>query len=415
MDIRGTAATMVLVPSTHATDPVLVGGQVRSCRRMRGLSLRETALRTGLSVAFLSMVENGQRLLDRRAHVLGLAAALAVSPAELTGWPDWPPARVPIPALLGALRVFLVAGPTALPPRTAPAALARAVRTAAALADRCDYEAVIDLLPGLLNRLHSHLAAGPERTRTRRMLVRTYLAAALPVLLELGLTDLARLALERACPHIDALDAPLLLAQRGYWRARIELRSGQVAAGRRELAAVHDLAGGRRITGTQAHQLLGAAHLLTAFASAGAGDATGARACLATAARHATAMDRAVAGLPFGPTHLGTNQLEVLALLGRTDEVCVRGPAALATADPGPMCQAVTHNVLGVSLAAVRGREQEALRHLLLAESAAPQRIQHNAHTRSAVAALLSRPPGGRGAGRSLRGLAFRLAVPGTG
>lgn len=412
LDNQDTAATMVTVRSTQGTEPVLVGGRVRSCRRMRGLSLRETALRTGLSVAFLSMVENGQRLLDRRAHILSLATALAVSPAELTGWPGWPPASVPIPALLGALRVFLVAGPAEPAPHADRVALAPAVRAAAALADRCDYEAVLDLLPGLLARLHSHLAAGPDRAHTRRMLAQVYLGAAVPVLLGLGLTDLARLALERACPHLDARDDPLLLAQRGYWRARIELRSGRPAAGHRELTAVHDLLGDRRITGAQAHQLAGATHLLTAFALAGAGDATGARQGLATAARHATGMGRATAGLPFGPAHLGTNQLEVLALLGRADEVCARGPAVLAAADPGPMCRAVTHNVLGVSLSAVHGREQDALRHLLLAESAAPQRIQRNAHTRSAVAALLARPPGGRAAGQSLRGLAFRLAMP---
>ena len=57
---------------------------------------------SGLSVPFLSMVENGQRTLRRRDHVNALAAALRVPPAEIApsaipGFDEWAPAP-PVPA-----------------------------------------------------------------------------------------------------------------------------------------------------------------------------------------------------------------------------------------------------------------------------------------------------------------------------
>ncbi len=57
---------------------------------------------SGLSVPFLSMVENGQRTLSRRDHVNALAAALRVPPAEIApsvipGFDEWGPAP-PVPA-----------------------------------------------------------------------------------------------------------------------------------------------------------------------------------------------------------------------------------------------------------------------------------------------------------------------------
>ena len=48
---------------------VSIGTRVRSCRRYRGMSLQVLADRSGLSKSFLSMVENGQRQLDRRQAV----------------------------------------------------------------------------------------------------------------------------------------------------------------------------------------------------------------------------------------------------------------------------------------------------------------------------------------------------------
>ena len=75
---------------------------LRRARRRRGLTPVVLAGMSGLSVPFLSMVENGQRTLSRRDHVNALAAALRVSPAEIApsvipGFDEWAPAP-PVPA-----------------------------------------------------------------------------------------------------------------------------------------------------------------------------------------------------------------------------------------------------------------------------------------------------------------------------
>jgi transcriptional regulator with XRE-family HTH domain len=76
---------------------------LRRLRRRRGLTLVVLADLSGLSASFLSMVENGQRALNRRDHVNAVAAALHVAPAEIApgtvpGFDEWapsPPALFP--------------------------------------------------------------------------------------------------------------------------------------------------------------------------------------------------------------------------------------------------------------------------------------------------------------------------------
>jgi transcriptional regulator with XRE-family HTH domain len=90
--------------------PAVTGADhpLRRVRRRRGLTLAVLADRSGLSVPFLSMVENGQRALSRRDHVTALAAALRVTPAEIVpgavpGSDEWAPSPAapasPFPAL----------------------------------------------------------------------------------------------------------------------------------------------------------------------------------------------------------------------------------------------------------------------------------------------------------------------------
>lgn len=69
---------------------------LRRVRRRRGMTLAVLADLSGLSVPFLSMVENGQRTLSRRDHINALAAALRVAPAEIApgtipGFNEWAP------------------------------------------------------------------------------------------------------------------------------------------------------------------------------------------------------------------------------------------------------------------------------------------------------------------------------------
>lgn len=59
---------------------------LRKVRLRRGMSLATLAGLSGLSVPYLSMIENGHRELSRKAHVKALASALRVRPVELIPW-----------------------------------------------------------------------------------------------------------------------------------------------------------------------------------------------------------------------------------------------------------------------------------------------------------------------------------------
>lgn len=68
-------------------DGITIGARLRTLRRWRGLTQVELAGLAGLSPSFLSMVEHGQRLLDRRSHIAAVASALRVSESDLIGGP----------------------------------------------------------------------------------------------------------------------------------------------------------------------------------------------------------------------------------------------------------------------------------------------------------------------------------------
>src|SRR5579859_385214 len=90
-------------------DEVTIGARLRTLRRWRGKSQVELAGLAGLSPSFLSMVETGQRPLDRRSHIAALASALKVSEADLVGGPHLTPDPLQSDPHMGvpALRVAL--------------------------------------------------------------------------------------------------------------------------------------------------------------------------------------------------------------------------------------------------------------------------------------------------------------------
>lgn len=54
-------------------DEITIGARLRTLRRWRGMTQVELAGLAGLSPSFVSMVETGQRPLDRRSHIAAVA------------------------------------------------------------------------------------------------------------------------------------------------------------------------------------------------------------------------------------------------------------------------------------------------------------------------------------------------------
>ena len=64
-----------------------IGPRLREIRAVRGLSLRAAAELAGYSASYLSLIENGERIIDKRSTLEAFARALRVAPSELTGKP----------------------------------------------------------------------------------------------------------------------------------------------------------------------------------------------------------------------------------------------------------------------------------------------------------------------------------------
>lgn len=64
-------------------EPSPIGRRLREIRLWRGLSLRATAELAGYTASYLSLIERGERSVDKRSTLEALASALRVAPSEL--------------------------------------------------------------------------------------------------------------------------------------------------------------------------------------------------------------------------------------------------------------------------------------------------------------------------------------------
>ncbi len=87
-----------------SSDAASIGPRVRTARLRRGLTLQVLGDMCGVSAAYLSMVENGKRLVDRYSLIVELAGALQVRAAELA------------PELLAGLDLAATGTGSAVPP-----------------------------------------------------------------------------------------------------------------------------------------------------------------------------------------------------------------------------------------------------------------------------------------------------------
>lgn len=403
-----------------------IGERLRSARRQRGMSLRNLAGLAGVSVGYLSMVENGRRLLDRSSLITSFAEALQVAPSELTGQPFAPvdphtsAAHEAIPALRLALMGFAMAGPPDRRPPEVPASvLAERVEKANRLYHTAEYSTLAAGLPTLLADLHAaaEAADGPARHELLKMLADVHHPACTLLLKNLGYTDLAFIAVTRASEAIAELDDPVYSALSGFFHTHVLMSAGSPDhALAQATAAVNTLEA--HLSSPDAHALLGELHLISATSltqdrqRAGNTRAGEVRGHLAEAANLAGRTGETRAWhLNFGPTNVGIHQVSLNTDLGLHGEAVTAGDGVHPEALEAPGRQAAFHADLGRSLARLRGREADAVAALLTAEEIAPQRIHASAPVRNTVEFLTDRQLPGHAA-RDLRGLAHRIGLP---
>jgi transcriptional regulator with XRE-family HTH domain len=202
-------------------DEVMIGARLRTLRRWRGKTQAELAGLSGLSPSFLSMVEHGKRMLDRRSHIAALADALRVSETDLVGGPHLSADRVQsdphmaIPALRAALQINKLNGPAVEHARSLPDLAQELGRRVDPLRARCDYSAVGKLLPDVLDELYAHIASPADEPALRLALATLVEAcvAANELASVTGYADLAHLAAVRAEEAAGLLGDPVQLGK----------------------------------------------------------------------------------------------------------------------------------------------------------------------------------------------------------
>ncbi|WP_329433269.1 helix-turn-helix domain-containing protein [Streptomyces sp. NBC_01280] len=403
-----------------------IGVRVRAARRQRGMSLRSLAQLAGVSIGFLSMVENGQRLLDRASQITALAEVLRMAPAELVGAPLPPagPDSSTVHEMIPVLRHTLMGVPLESPPGGPPAdqplsALGGRVTEANRLYHAAAYDTLAAALPTLLADLHTAVAvsSGPARFPLLRLLAAAYHPACTLLLKNLGYTDLAFIAVTRATEAVRELDDPVHCALSRFFRSHVLMTAGSPLQAVNEATTAMQLLESQPST-SATHALRGELHLISASAIAQDRHRAG-HSRTAEAEEHLTEAARLAAHtgetsawhLNFGPTNVGIHQVTLHTDLGMHGEAVMLSSAVHPRALTVPGRQAAFHADLGRSLAQLRGRERDAVHALLAADHIAPQRIRANPLVRDTVGFLTDRQLPGHAA-RDLRGLAHRMGMP---
>jgi transcriptional regulator with XRE-family HTH domain len=402
-------------------DEATIGARLRILRRWRGMTQIEVAGLAGLSKSFVSMVETGQRPLDRRSHIAAVASALRVSETDLVGGPHLSADRLQsdphmaIPALREALQTNKLATPAVEHARPLAELAGEVAGRIRPMRANADYVAAGALLPGVLDELHWHTArAGDEASR--RLALETLVEACMTAGLtatDLGYADLAHVAVLRAEEAAALLNDPV---QRGKVEClRIWAFPRERSWDRRLKAAesaAEDLEPHVR-TPLGVHVL----GMLTLHAALGAAVVQRPHVIdhwLAEAGQLASRVPDDVTGnwQSFSQTNVGLWSVAIgvergesggaVADLARNvdqSKITYRNRRACFLAD------------VGRGLAREPKMQAEAVRWLRRAEEAGPQLIRNHPPTSETVAYLLNRARADAG-GRELRGMAARMGMP---
>jgi transcriptional regulator with XRE-family HTH domain len=404
-------------------DEVTIGARLRTLRRWRAMSQAEVAGLAGLSPSFLSMVETGQRPLDRRSHIAAIASALKVSETDLVGGPHLTSDPVQadphasIPPLRVALETNSLTDPACGYSRPLPELVRELHEKVEPLFAACDYVRLGQHLPQLIDELHVHIAQ-PKDEAAHQLALRTLIEACAYAAFrakDLGYPDLAHVAAARAVAAAGVLGDPVATGKAAYAWLQTMPRAGSwnrtMTMAERAASVLQPHVGddGMRI------QVLGQLTLTAALAAAVTqnGDASG----------HWLSEAEELAGrIPDDPASSWHSFCKTNVGVWRVGLAVERGESGQGVLDLARRVQEDKLSARRSRLAAFRcdvGRglareprsRADAVQWLRRAEDTAPQRVRNSTAARETVAYLLGRATATAG-GRELRGMAARMGVP---
>ncbi|MGH3646571.1 MAG: helix-turn-helix domain-containing protein [Micromonosporaceae bacterium] len=389
-----------------------VGDRIRSWRRRRGgMSQKTLAELAGVSQAYISQIESGQRPLDRKSTQAAVASALNISVSQLLGRatetadPMRDRAVAHVPAIRSAL-VELSVGERRAPTRD-PDAVRDLVRRATELRNGADYASLAPMLSPLLLDLGGHGGAlAPEMVET--------LFAARYALKTMGYPDLAREAAELGVRIAQGHGDPAWIGQAQYSLVQAFPTQNADLGARVMAAMASDLEG----TIGGGLEVYGCTHILAGFTAAIALRADDAAAHLDEAAEVARSLgepepySRLSAGFNgnwFGPTQIEVWRVAVAAELG--DAGAAVKVAKRIDLDALPVPNRHTYYWIDMARAlAAGGKDREAMHALGKAERAAPQHFRFSMVATNLVTTLIARAKR-RAVAEELATLARKLGI----
>lgn len=403
-------------------DEITIGARLRTLRRWRGMTQVELAGLADLSPSFVSMVEHGSRMLDRRSHIAAIASALRVSETDLVGGPHLSQDRLQsdphmsIPPLRVALQTNTLTSPAVDQARPLAELHKIVFGQIEPLRRVCDYVRVGKLLPDVLDELHWHVALAEDEAAKRSALESLVEACVISaaVAKELNYMDLAYLAALRAKDAAALLDDPVQTGKADFMWLLTLPRAGSWD---RNLVAAEQSANELE---PHAHnplglQVLGMITLTASLSAAAIQRADRATHWLDQAAEVAAR----VADEPmhtwqsFSPTNVSIWRVTIGVERGEAGGTVLdmAKDVNLDLFEPKASRRASFLVDVGRGLAREPRTRAEAVRWLRRAEDTAPQRVRNSAAVRETVAYLLNRATAAAG-GRELRGMAARMGLP---
>ncbi|TDD68527.1 helix-turn-helix domain-containing protein [Actinomadura rubrisoli] len=402
-------------------DDLTIGSRLKTLRRWRGMSLEQVGGLSGLSKAFLSDVENGRRTVDRRSHIAALAAALRVSESDLVGRPHLsvdPVQAAPhgaVPALRVAIQTNRI-GDAAVDRARPLRALVAETRSLEQVFIGCDYVALGERLPGVIDELHRHIAE-PGDEAARREALATLVEALMYVTFrtkDLGYLDLAHEAASRADEAAHLLGDPVTIGKADYLRVQAMPREN--AWGRAQVAAERaaDVLQSHA-TGPLGVQVLGMLTLSASMAAAvqHKGEAAGQWMAEARKLAERVPDEPQDNWSSFSATNVNVWDVALAVERGEAGGAVLERAAKVDEKKIGVRRSrhAAFLADVGRGLARDSRHRDDALGWLNRAEQVAPQRTRNSKPVRETVAVLLQQARTAAG-GRELRGMAARMGVP---
>jgi hypothetical protein len=392
-------------------DARTIGRRVRQVRYARRKSLAVVAGLAEISTGHLSRIERGERALDRRSLIVGLANALEVAPSELTSLPLPGPGNGGTDTAVESVRHALMAVNHNQPGGQIVAMETLRARVLAVLDARCrcDRQAVAaEALPDLIRDMHTTLGAGRDVAELLDLTVLLHTQGTSAWLRVVGAPlDLRSQAATLAQRAAQERDEPTALGIATVGAVGVMLTAGAFDLAQTALDAV--TVPTNTPESTQLAGMLALSGSLVAAADKRTGDIQPPLDQAAELAQHTGEGNAYWMG--FGPVNVGLWRVAGALEAGDHERAVATAQGLHPEAHPNLPRQATYWVDYGRALARARGRQDDAVMAFHRAETISPLHLHRSPLARDTLAELVARSR--RDAvGRELRGMAYRAGLP---